>query len=284
MPFDLRILVLPLGQGHVVFMLDFEGRVLSHTETEATGHPWQPEGLEAELLNLLGHRVPGTLVQLHLGGRVLVEPGQGLQHVEDHHVASKLEAELHQGRGHCSYYLELVSENYCIIIFILKLRTNLANTVVGSCSSSAISQLALLYLDDNLYLGYFTKVDNNFAWICLPVWDSGAGAAHEGVEEGEEEDEHQQGRVQVNGQGLVTEVGHVRSQHALVHGVPEGEKGIVISVLHYIQLCIHSIKFRFTLMVLVPPLLDCHRHKNTEKVVNMHSNNLKLKLKIKIRR
>ena len=32
------------------------------------------------------------------------------------------------------------------------MRTNLANTVVGSCSSSAISQLALLYLEDSLYL------------------------------------------------------------------------------------------------------------------------------------
>ena len=45
------------------------------------------------------------------------------------------------------------------IIIILKQKTNLANTVVGSCSSSAISQLALLYLEDNLYLEYFTKVE-----------------------------------------------------------------------------------------------------------------------------
>ena len=35
------------------------------------------------------------------------------------------------------------------------MRTNLARTVVGSCSSSAISQLALLYLEDSLYLECF---------------------------------------------------------------------------------------------------------------------------------
>ena len=34
---------------------------------------------------------------------------------------------------------------------------------MGSCSSSAISQLALLYLEDNLYLEYFRKVG-----ICSP--------------------------------------------------------------------------------------------------------------------
>ena len=91
-------------------MLDFEGRVLSHAQTEPTGHTRQPEGLEAELLDLLGHGVAGALVQLHLGGRVLVEPGEGLEHVEDHHVAPELEAELHQGRGHGSDDLELVSK------------------------------------------------------------------------------------------------------------------------------------------------------------------------------
>ena len=91
-------------------MLDFEGGVLSHAQTEAAGHARQPEGLEAELLDLLGHGVAGSLVQLHLGGRVLVEPGEGLQHVEDQCVAPELEAELNQGRGHGPDDLELVSE------------------------------------------------------------------------------------------------------------------------------------------------------------------------------
>ena len=68
-----------------------------------------PERLEAELLDLLDHGVPRALVQLHLPPRVLVQPGEGLEHVEDQHVAPELEAELHQGRGHCSDDLELVS-------------------------------------------------------------------------------------------------------------------------------------------------------------------------------
>lgn len=57
-------------------------------------------------------------------------------------------------------------------------------------------------------------------FVLLPVWDSGARAAHEGVHQGEEEDEHEEGGVQVDGQGLVAEVGHVRGQHAFIHGVP----------------------------------------------------------------
>ena len=76
-------------------MLDFEGGVLSHAKTETTGHARQPKRLEAKLLDLLGYGVAGALVQLHLGGRVLVEPGKGLQHVEDQRVAPELEAELH---------------------------------------------------------------------------------------------------------------------------------------------------------------------------------------------
>ena len=62
----------------------------------------------------------------HLGLGGLVEPGECLQHVEDEHVAAKLEAELAQGRGHRAHDLELVSE--------IEMRLRIENMVVDLIS------------------------------------------------------------------------------------------------------------------------------------------------------
>ena len=62
----------------------------------------------------------------HLGLGGLVEPGECLQHVEDEHVAAKLEAELAQGRGHRPHDLELVSE--------IEMRLRIENMVVDRIS------------------------------------------------------------------------------------------------------------------------------------------------------
>ena len=59
--------------------------------------------------------------------------------------------------------------------------------------------------------------------VVQPVWYSWTGAAHESVHEREEEDEQEERSVEINGEGLVAEIGDVRLQHALVHRVHGGQ-------------------------------------------------------------
>ena len=71
-------------------------------------------------------KIPEYKSSTHLGLGGLVEPGKCLQHVEDEHVAAKLEAELAQGRGHRPHDLELVSE--------IEMRLRIENMVVDRIS------------------------------------------------------------------------------------------------------------------------------------------------------
>ena len=71
----------------------------------------------------------------------------------------------------------------------------------------------------------------------VPVRQSGAGAAEQSVEQGGEEDQEEEGSVQVDGEGLVTEVRHLRLQHALIDRIPDSfrQKYFNIVLLTYMM-------------------------------------------------